>query len=241
MAGFQTSINIQPAPAVEGDFASANVRLSVLATQGTLTAGAAGVTVGRFAWADVNGVVLNSGQGMPSGFVHREMQALITVWLGAQSMVIPQGLMVTLLNEGDFWVKNTVNTTSITNPRQKAFASLLDGSVQFGAAGATVSGNAITASFATNVMTVTVTAGTILVGQLVTSAGVAAGTYITGQTSGTAGSTGTYTLSTTPGTITSQAATSTSYIETNFALGGLSSGGVGAVGELVKITTGGKQ
>lgn len=239
--GFQTTINQQPAPAIEGDFASANVRMSVLATAGTLTAGAAGATVGRFAWADANGVVLNAGQGAPSGFVHREMQALITVWLGASSMLIPGGVQMSLLNEGDFWVKNTVNTCSIANPRLKAFASLLDGSVQFAAAGATASGNAITASIATNVLTVTATASTILVGQLVVGAGVPASTYIGSQLTGTAGSTGTYQLTTTPGTVASESMTTSSYIETNFVLGGFSSGGVGAVGELVKITTGGKQ
>lgn len=137
---FQTNVYQQPAPAVEGDFASSNPRASVLATDSTLTVGAAGVTVGRFAWASSTGVVLNSGSGAPTGFVHREQQALITAWLGVASMLIPQGLPVTLMNEGDYWVKNTVTVATLANPRLKAFASLTDGSVQFAAAGATVSG-----------------------------------------------------------------------------------------------------
>lgn len=64
-----------------------------------------------------------------------------------------------------------------------------------------------TASFATNVMTVTaVTTGRIDVGDVITSAGVAAGTYVTSLGSGTGGA-GTYNLSTAPGTIAAQAVT----------------------------------
>lgn len=64
-----------------------------------------------------------------------------------------------------------------------------------------------TASFATNVMTVTVapTSGAFAVGQQITSAGVATGTYISTLGTGTGG-TGTYTLSAAPGTIAAQAA-----------------------------------
>jgi hypothetical protein len=63
-----------------------------------------------------------------------------------------------------------------------------------------------TASFATNVMTVTaVTTGVFAVGQSITSAGVAAGT-ISSLGTGTGG-TGTYNLSTSPGTISAQAVT----------------------------------
>lgn len=239
--GFQKTVNQYLPPAVEGDFASANPRASVLASEGQLVAGAAGVTVGRFAWANSSGVVLNSGTGAPSGFVHREQQGLITVWLGEQTMLVPQGLPVVLHNEGDFWVKNTVAVAALANPRLKAFASLIDGSVQFAATGATASGLTLTASTATNVLTVTVTSGVILTGMQVTGAGIPANTYITGQLTGTAGSTGTYSLSTTPGTVASETMTASAYVETNYVLGGLSNGGTGAVGELVKITTGGKQ
>ena len=65
-----------------------------------------------------------------------------------------------------------------------------------------------TASFATNVMTVTVagSSGSFAVGQQITSASVAAGTTITSLGTGTGG-TGTYNLSTSPGTISAQAVT----------------------------------
>ena len=67
-----------------------------------------------------------------------------------------------------------------------------------------------TASFATNVMTVTVaSSGTLKAGDTITSSGVAAGTYITSFGTGTGG-TGTYNLSTSPGTITAQAVTAKS-------------------------------
>ena len=72
-----------------------------------------------------------------------------------------------------------------------------------------------TASFATNVMTVTIapTAGSFAVGQFIQAAGVAAGTYITSLGTGTGG-TGTYNLSTTPGTIAAEAAAGSGWIET---------------------------
>ncbi len=49
---FQTQVNVQQAIGVEGDFASANPRASVLAGAGAFVAGAQGVTVGRWVWAD---------------------------------------------------------------------------------------------------------------------------------------------------------------------------------------------
>lgn len=75
-----------------------------------------------------------------------------------------------------------------------------------------------TASFATNVMTVTgVTSGVFRVGQLIQSAGVAAGTYITSLGTGTGG-TGTYNLSTSPGTIITQAVSASAWIETGWSV-----------------------
>ena len=87
-----------------------------------------------------------------------------------------------------------------------------------------------TASFATNVMTVTaVSAGAFAVGQLVQSAGVAAGTYISSLGTGTGG-TGTYNLSTTPGTISAQAVAASSWVETPWYVNSN-----GNPGDLIKI------
>lgn len=233
-AGFQRTVNLQQAAAVAGDFASANPRSSVVGHEGTFVAGATGVTVARFAWATTAGLVSNAGTGVPTGFVHRrQAQALITTYLGETSNLIPQGFEVTLMKDGDYWVAPLVATAVIG---QKVFANFADGTIQTAAAASTIAGFSGTASFATNVMTVTVVgSGTVKVGDLVTSAGVAAGTYVTAFGTGTGGL-GTYTLSTSPGTITAQAVTTTSYVETPFTITGFPVGGTGAVGELAVMS-----
>jgi len=136
--GFQTQVNAQQAPAVAGDFASSNPRASVVAPEGGFVAGAAGVTVGRFAWVQSDGkTVLNTGTGKPDGFVHREQQAFITAYLGEASNVVPVGQPVTLMRTGDYFATATGNAAV---KGEKAFAKLADGTVEFDAAGATVAG-----------------------------------------------------------------------------------------------------
>lgn len=161
-AGFQRTVNMQQAAAVAGDFASANPHSSVVAHQGAFVAGAAGVTVGRFAWANqTTGIVLNTGTGKPTGFVHREQgSALITVYLAETSNVIPQGFEVTLQKTGDYWALNTVDPAVIG---EKVFASLTDGTIQGAAAGATVAGYIETDFFIDSFPT----GGTGAVGELV--------------------------------------------------------------------------
>ncbi len=135
---FQTQVKAQQAPAVAGDFASANPRASAVAPEGGFIAGAAGVTVGRFAWIQADGVtVLNTGSGKPHGFVHREQQALITEYLAEAGNVIPQGIPVTLMRTGDYFATATVASAE---RGEKAFASTTDGTMQPAAAGATVAG-----------------------------------------------------------------------------------------------------
>ena len=136
--GFQTRVNAQQAPAVAGDFASSNPRAACVAPEGGFVAGAAGVTVGRFAWIQSDGkTVLNTGTGKPDGFVHREQQAFITAYLGEASNVVPVGQPVTLMRTGDYFVTATGNSAV---KGEKAFAKLADGTVGFEAAGATVAG-----------------------------------------------------------------------------------------------------
>lgn len=135
MAGFQSVINQYPAPGVEGSFASINPHATFLAGEGALVAGDDGLTVGRFAWA-VNGVASNAGTGAPSGFVHRDGQASITIWLAQASMLIQPGREATLKTAGDFWAR----TSTAATRGQKVFASLTTGQVQTAAAGATVAG-----------------------------------------------------------------------------------------------------
>ena len=136
--GFQTQVNAQQAPAVAGDFASSNPRAACVAPEGGFVAGAAGVTVGRFAWIQSDGkTVLNTGTGKPDGFVHREQQAFITAYLGEASNVVPVGQPVTLMRTGDYYALATGNPAV---KGEKAFAKLADGTVEFDAAGATVAG-----------------------------------------------------------------------------------------------------
>lgn len=135
---FQSQVNLQQAPAVAGDFASANPRASVVAPEGGFVAGSAGVTVGRFAWIQSDGVtILNTGTGKPDGFIHREQQALISTYLAESSNVIPVGFPVTLMRTGDYYALVTVASAE---KGEKAFAKLADGTMQPAAAGATVSG-----------------------------------------------------------------------------------------------------
>lgn len=150
MPQFQNAVKVRFAPAVAGDFASANPRASMLAGPNSLVSGAAGVTVGLFAWAvstgadietgenDFYNTVSNVGAGLPSGFVPRTQQSLITAFLGAASNVIPQGIMVTLMTSGDYWVTNT--GASVVAVGQKVFASNTTGQIQTAAANAVVAG-----------------------------------------------------------------------------------------------------
>ena len=133
MSGFQTQAFYNPAPAVEGDFASTNMRTTVLAAAGALVCGALGVIVGRFAWltsaqvdSDNAPAVVNTfGTGPVAGFIHREQQGLIEVYLQEATMLVPAGFPITVFNEGDFWVKN--NGATPAQVGQKVYANYADG------------------------------------------------------------------------------------------------------------------
>jgi hypothetical protein len=230
---FQSQVNVMPAPAVAGDFASANPRATVLAGPGALIAGSrtpvgfiqAGVVVGRFAWAspataqdavsgETQGLVTvnNTGAGAPTGFMHREQQGLITVFLGEATQLVPVGLPVTLHNMGDFWARNAgANTSAIGDT---IYALNATGQAVPGAAGTpptdatlttiTVVANTINASVivvnafssayisGTTLTLTTVTTGGMFPNQVISGTGVAPGTAIVAQLTGTAGAAGTY-------------------------------------------------
>lgn len=225
---FQTQVLIHPAPAVAGDFASANPRASVLAGPGDLYTGAAGVYVGRFAWAgpagldlvsgevDAYAVVNSFGAGVPTGFVGRSGQALITPFLASNTMLIPQGFGITLYQAGDFWAINSGTAAAVAG--QKVYAQNTTGLISTGATGSaptggTVTGavvlttsgagsaivaNSVTGSVAGTVLTVTaVGAGALAPGMTLAGGanpGIAPGTTILAQLTGSAGSTGTYSV-----------------------------------------------
>lgn len=273
MAGFQTSVAVQPAPAEAGDFASSNPRWNVLAGPGGLVAGAAGVTIGRFAWvsdttidanlapAIVNNFPSDTGPnpgavGAPAGFVHREMQALITAYLAEGSYVIPAGFGVTLQAGGDFWVKNDSAAEALVG--QKVYADLATGkAILFAATGsATTGGSAtgsiaastfsVTASIANNLMTVTaVGSGAVVAGATLTAL-AATGTKVVGQLSGTAGGIGVYEVdipeqSVASGTITGTYGTFTaaSALTGAFNIGGILTGtGISVTTRISQFLTG---
>lgn len=229
--GFQTQVNLQPAPAVAGDFASANPRVTVLAGPGGLVAGSnipsgltiGGVLVGRFAWAapgtsinqssgEIDGMltVNSNGSGAPTGFVHREQQGLITVFLQEATQLIPQGLPVVLHNEGDFWAVNAgsaasyvgepiyaINATGAVVPSASVPADATLTTITVVANDLNVSAiapNVFVAGISGTTMTVaSVTTGGLYAGQTLTGTNVAAGTTVVRQLTGaTPGGTGTY-------------------------------------------------
>lgn len=211
--GFQKTVNLTPAPAVAGDFASSNPRATVLAGPGGLVAGLGGVTVGKFAWVAADGVtVLSRGTKAiaPSGFVHREQQALIQVYLAESGMNIPQGFPVTLHNKGDFWAVN--GGAGAFSVGDAVYANYADGTVAQSAAtnaSATASmGATFTASGSGTNLTVSAVTGVLTVGETLSGTGIPAGTTIVSQTSGTTGGAGVY--------VTSQATTISAATGTSF-------------------------
>lgn len=224
---FQKQVNIHPAPGVAGDFCSANPRASVLNGPGDPVTGAAGVAVGLFAWlvpqgsldqvsGEIDGFAIanNFGPGVPTGFVHREQQGLITAFLAESSQIVPPGLPITLHQAGDFWVTNAGAGNVAIN--MKAYANNATGAISFAATGtptagatstastialnngttSTIAQNSFTASIAGLVMTVSAVAtGALAPNELITGTGVAVGTTIVNQLTGTKGAAGTYTVS----------------------------------------------
>lgn len=246
--GFQSTVNDFQAPAVAGDFASMNPFASILAGPGALVAPAGGLIVGNFAWVGPTGQVSQSYvAGYQVGFLGRNMQALITEFLGEATMVVPEGFMVTLFNEGDFWADfeagATVGGYVFADPNDGAplYAST-DSAPTLGTvtaqAGAAVSSG--TTDGTTAVVTITtVTNGIISPGDSVTGTGIVAGTTVLNQLTGTPGKAGTYTLSTIPSAETNEAMTfkSNNLLVTAVADGSLNFGdnlsGTGVTGTVV--------
>lgn len=226
MAGFQTAVSVQPAPAVVGDFCDTNPRASVNAGARGLIAGPAGVTVGRFAWLSASlldgnnapAVVNNFGSGPVAGLIHREQQGLITTYLAESSMMVPGGFPITVMSSGGLWVRN--NGATAVRRGMKAYASFADGKATFADSGAASTASAtgsiaantgsFTGSINDNILTITaVGSGTAVVGGLLSGTNVATGTRIVSQNSGTAGGIGTYVVS-----IPNQTVASTTISET---------------------------
>jgi hypothetical protein len=209
--GVQTQVNVRQAPGVQGQWASTNPRTSYVAGPGGLVAGAAGVTVGNFAWVSYQAVdfdnapsIVNSfGAGLIGGFVSNIQQALISIYLADSSLLIPTGFGVTLMTSGDYWVIN--NGSGYVLPGTQCYAQLSSGAPYFfstaptpasGSASAVAAGTfSVTGSVQGNVLTVTaVGSGTVYPGSTISGTNVTTGALITQQLSGTTGGIGTYAL-----------------------------------------------
>ena len=154
---------------------------------------------GKAKFARFNGLLLNSlffGQTMTSSLV---MDYLDTTG-AAIPAASPYYLNPTPPNAGT-WVRDLGVRDWNGNPMVNVASAPATG--QYAVAGPVT--GAAQASFATNVMTVTVVGtGSFAVGQVITAAGVTPGPYITSLGTGTGGL-GTYNLSTSPGTIAAEA------------------------------------
>ncbi len=211
--GFQQQVYSQEAQAVQGDRASQNPIATYDAGPGGLIADVAGVAVGRFCWTipptDPNGgpqiATQANGAGNVAGFLYNNLQALNTVFLSDGTLVVPQGLPVSLAIQGDWWVKNEGSTYAAIG--MKAYAAYGTGAVSFAASGAPLVGaeatgstvtpetNSWTASISGDVMTVSV-GSNIYPGTTITSGtGIAPGTMVQSQLTGTPQGAGTYLLS----------------------------------------------
>ena len=140
--GFPNRVNLNPPVGIEGGFASASNTHNVLAGTAQIVADEAGVTIGRFAYADLAtgkaSTAKKTGANVAVGFVGRGSNAgLVTAYLGTDSMAIQAGFGVTLFDRGDFWVK----TTTAATVGQAVFADDTTGAISTGEAGATVAGS----------------------------------------------------------------------------------------------------
>jgi hypothetical protein len=257
---FPAQINVQPAPAVAGDFASANYRTSVLAGPGGLVTGASGVIIGNFGWYDPTNqqVVNNFGSGPVAGFVHREQQGEFTTYLAEASLGVLPGMPITLMSSGDYWIKNSGTTEVLVG--QSAYATYATGAATFAAAGSPTTATAATSTIGAaatppaftgsigtnqgvvglggNILTVSaVSAGAIYPGTIIAGVGVATNTQVTAQLTGTTGGVGTYTVNIPEQSVASESMTGTYGVLT---LGAAPSAafGVGDVLSGTNVTTG---
>jgi len=211
---FQQTVYTRQAPAVAGMFASDNPREFYPGGPNGLVAGSSGVTIGNFAWVQSTyldwdsgpSIVNNFGFGAPIGIVHRNQVGLITTFLSEAGMGIPQGCNVSVMANGDIWLKNAGSNQCV--PGMKAYATLSSGAVTFNYSGTPTvaasqnsgasitagSGAVTTGTIVGNVLTTGASVtNTIYPGAIVTGSNVTTGTYIVAQLTGsTTGGAGTY-------------------------------------------------
>lgn len=177
--GFQSFANNLLPIGLPGDFADVNPRASIDAGPGAFVAGIGGVTVGVFAWFDpVSG--LATSYFRPNcilGFVHRENNGLITLFLGIATMQVVPGNMVTGQAQGGYLGVFLAGATV----GQKVYADPLTGALSAAATGQGVAGSYTASTVTASVLTTTdanLTGSAAAVGQIVTGGTLPEGTYI---------------------------------------------------------------
>lgn len=229
MTGFQKQVQVQPASAVAGDFASGNPRYYYVAGPGGLVAGDDVVIIAHFAWVtnpdDADGApatVWSHGYGPVAGLVHRNQQGLITDFLAESGMEIKPGYGMALQISGDMWLLNDGATPAL--PGMKVYADFADGSASAAATGSPAGGGSATGTIAAGTAafvgsidddTLTVTAVTQkpIIGGLLTGTdgvhAIATGTTIVEAIDVNPDGTGTYAVSIGEQTVDSCAITET--------------------------------
>lgn len=234
---FQTQVVAQPAVAVAGDFADANIRATVIAPPNGFVASASRPpVVGAFAWGDqVGGGCRGGHQGLATakiGFVHREGQTIIVNFLDQSALALQPGLICTIYEQGSFWAKFPAGAIV----GQKVFANYLDGSVYAATAGTSTQDFSAAAAVisAGGVLDTTggAVTGVVHVGDVLTGTNVGTGVAVTAQLSGAPGGQGTYSTTYVGAGVSSTTITGNGSIETNFLVDSPA-----AAGELAKIST----
>lgn len=169
---FQTSVSVNPAIGVPGDFASTNPRQFVVS--GTLNqrmvAAADICNAGTFGLIASDGTVDSTpgyaaasaaGAATRIGFIHRYMgAALITTWLGENSMQIQAGQAVELFATGDFFAR----ASAVTGTPVRGASVIWDPAAGTINIGADVSGTTIDTGF--KLLSETAVAGqTVMIGK----------------------------------------------------------------------------
>lgn len=152
---FQSNVAVNPAIGVPGDFASVNPRQFVVSgpLNQRMVASPTGANAGSFGLLSATGTVSSApgyaaasaaGAASRIGFIHRYMgAALITTWLGENSMLIQPGQPVELFATGDFFaLANAVTGTPV-----RGAAVIWDPAAGTINIGATVSGTTIDTGF----------------------------------------------------------------------------------------------
>jgi len=137
---FQQSVGMYRGVGQVGHPASTSPIIAAAGGPGAFKAAAAGVTIATFVFRDAADptIVTNvapTSTTKPIGFIQNLGQAIIGYGL-SNSMLIRGGTEISPKVGGDFWAKSSTAATE----GQKVFASVTNGTIATGAAGATVTG-----------------------------------------------------------------------------------------------------